>query len=71
MGMQVFKYSPTTGQITLGGDVGSISSLIHPVLGGLLHYSVFANEPTIGLKVVEHHAHALRHGEGVCMMAQL
>lgn len=28
MGMQVFRYSPTTGEIALGGGVGGISSLI-------------------------------------------
>lgn len=65
MGMQVFKYSPTTGEITLGGGVGSISSSIHPVLGGLLHYSVFADEPTIGLEAVQRHGRALVGKEGI------
>jgi len=65
MGMQVFKYSPTTHEITLAGGVGSISSSIHPVLGGLLHYSVFSDVPTIGLEAAKRHAHALRHKEGV------
>jgi hypothetical protein len=64
MGMQVFKYSPTTHEITLAGGVGSISSSIHPVLGGLLHYSVFSDVPTIGLEAAKRHAHALRHKEG-------
>lgn len=65
MGMQVFKYSPTTGEVTLGGGVGSISSSIHPVLGGLLHYSVFADEPTIGLEAVQRHGRALVGKEGI------
>lgn len=65
MGMQVFKYSPTSGEITLAGSVGSISSSTHPVLGGLLHYSVFSDVPTIGLEAVKRHGHALRNREGV------
>lgn len=65
MGMQVFKYSPTTGEMTLGGGVGSISSSVHPVLGGLLHYSVFADEPTIGWEVVKRHGRALCAEHGV------
>ncbi|CAF9922181.1 MAG: hypothetical protein HETSPECPRED_004987 [Heterodermia speciosa] len=64
MGMQVFRYSPTTGEIVLGGSSGSISSSNHPVLGGLLHYSVFSEEPS-STERTKHHAHALRHSEGV------
>lgn len=41
MGMQVFKFSPTTGEMALVGGVGSISSSTHPILGCLLHYSLF------------------------------
>ena len=41
LGMQVFRYSPTAGEIVLGGRTGSISSSKHPVLGCLLHYNVF------------------------------
>ena len=44
MGMQVSKYSPTAGEVFLAGPVGSISSSLHPVLGGLVHYSAFINE---------------------------
>ncbi|KAL8660761.1 MAG: hypothetical protein Q9202_006228 [Teloschistes flavicans] len=65
MGMQVFKYSPTTGEITLSGGLGSVSSSAHPILGGLLHYSVFADEPNVGLEVVKNHARALRGTGGV------
>lgn len=64
MGMQVFKYSPTTGEITLGGANGSVSSSAHPVLGALLHYSAFPNDSR-GSKTFRHHAQALRHSEGV------
>ena len=64
MGMQVFKYSPTTGEIVLGGSSGSISSSNHPVLGGLLHYSVFSEDQS-SIKFTQRHAHALRHGEGI------
>ncbi|KAL8705959.1 MAG: hypothetical protein Q9201_000953 [Fulgogasparrea decipioides] len=65
MGMQVFKYSPTTGEITLSGGVGSISSSTHPILGGLLHYNVFSDQPTIGLSIVRRHGRALRNNAGV------
>ena len=65
MGMQVSRYSPTTGEITLAGGVGGVSSSTHPVLGCLLHYSVFANEPTIGLENARRHGRALRQEHGV------
>ena len=65
MGMQVFKYSPTTGEVTLGGGCGSISSSAHPVLGGLLRYSVFLDEPSIGIDRARLHSRALRNIEGV------
>ncbi|KAI4180878.1 MAG: hypothetical protein L6R41_006966 [Letrouitia leprolyta] len=65
MGMQVFKYSPTTGEVTLGGGTGSISSSIHPILGGILHYSIFANEPMEVSADVKRHGNALRQGSGV------
>ena len=64
MGMQVFRYSPTTGEIVLGGSSGSISSSNHPVLGGLLHYTVFSEDQNQN-KYAQRHAHALRHGEGI------
>ncbi|KAL8720122.1 MAG: hypothetical protein Q9225_002967 [Loekoesia sp. 1 TL-2023] len=65
MGMQVFKYSPTTGEITLGGGSGSVSSSIHPILGGLLHYSVFSNEPVVAISDVRRHGRALRQHSGI------
>ena len=65
MGMQVFKYSPTAGEITLAGGVGSVSSSVHPVLGCLLHYSVFSDQPTIGKDAAKRHGRALRHAEGI------
>ncbi|KAI4099953.1 MAG: hypothetical protein L6R37_005749 [Teloschistes peruensis] len=69
MGMQVFKYSPTTGEITLSGGLGSVSSSAHPILGGLLHYSVFSDGPAaglgFGLEVAKNHARALRGQRGV------
>ena len=65
MGMQVSRYSPTTGEITLAGGVGGVSSSMHPVLGCLLHYSVFSDEPTIGLETVRRHGRALRQEHGV------
>ena len=40
MGMQVYKYNPTEGEISLAGSTGSISCSAHPVLGCLIHYSV-------------------------------
>ena len=65
MGMQVFRYSPTTGEIALAGGLGGVSSSAHPVLGCLLHYSVFANEPNTGFKVSKRHSHALGQENGV------
>ena len=65
MGMQVYKYSPTDGEIIMAGGVGSISSSNHPVLGGLVHYSVFSNEPRIGLDKAQCHGRALVQREGV------
>lgn len=60
MGMQVYTFSPTSGEFALGGGLGSISASNHPVLGTLLHYSVFSSEPTAGLEV------ARRHGQALC-----
>ena len=65
MGMQVTKYSPTTGEITLAGGVGGVSSSAHPVLGCLLHYSVFSDEPAIGLENARQHGRALRQAHGI------
>ncbi|KAI9875149.1 MAG: hypothetical protein M1830_008823 [Pleopsidium flavum] len=65
LGMQVSKYSPTTGEISLAGGVGGISSSVHPVLGGLLHYSVFSSEPTIGFEAARRHGRALLQEKGV------
>ncbi|CAD6569242.1 MAG: hypothetical protein ASARMPRED_002680 [Alectoria sarmentosa] len=65
MGMQVSRYSPTTGEITMAGGVGGVSSSVHPVLGCLLHYSIFSNEPAIGFETARRHGHALRQEHGV------
>lgn len=65
MGMQVSKYAPTTGEISMAGSVGGISSAVHPILGGLLHYSVFASEPNIGFEEARRHGHALLQEKGV------
>ena len=63
MGMQIYKYSPTTGELTFGG-IGNLSSSAHPVLGGLLHYSAISEDPK-GRDLRKRHCHALRHSEGV------
>ena len=65
MGMQVYKFSPTTGEITLSGGLGSISTSSHPVLGTLLHYSVFLSEPQDGFEAVRRHGEALCGRDGV------
>jgi hypothetical protein len=65
MGMQVYTFSPTSGEFALGGGSGSISASKHPVLGTLLHYSVFSSEPTAGLEVARRHGQALCHKEGI------
>ena len=41
LGMQVHRYSPNMGEISMAGAAGSISSSSHPVLGTLTHYSTF------------------------------
>ena len=65
MGMQVYKFSPTSGGITLSGGLGSVSTSSHPVLGTLLHYSVFLSEPTTGFEAVIRHGQALCHEQGI------
>lgn len=65
MGMQVFRYSPTTGEITLAGGVGGVSSSAHPVLGCILHYSVLSSEPNIGIETARRHGRALCQEHGV------
>ncbi|MCJ1279168.1 hypothetical protein MMC21_006992 [Puttea exsequens] len=65
LGMQVYKYSPTTGDIILSGSVGSISSSSHPLLGTLLHYNVFENElDRQSSAVLRANANALREKGG-------
>lgn len=65
MGMQVINFSPSSGQITLAGGSGSISSSVHPTLGLMLHYEFFRNEPSINADVARQHGDALRQKEGV------
>jgi len=65
MGMQVYKYSPTTGEIVLAGRVGSISSSSHPLLGTLLHYGVYMNHSAGGSEAIERNVSALRQKNGV------
>ena len=65
MGMQVFKYTPTSGEISIAGGLGSISSSTHPILGGLLHYSVFTDEPSIGFEATRRNGRALLQEKGV------
>ena len=65
IGMQVYRYSPTSSEIALGGGLGSMSTSSHPVLGTLLHYSVFSSEPTAGIEVARRHGKALCQAEGV------
>lgn len=65
MGMQVSKYVPTTGEISMAGGVGGISSAIHPILGRLLHYGVFTSDPIIGFEKTRRHGHALVQEKGV------
>jgi len=37
--MKFYRYSPTTGEISMSGRVGTLTSATHPILGGLLHYT--------------------------------
>ena len=63
LGMQVYKYSPTTGEITISGSIRSVSSSSHPVLGGLMHYSDISSFQD--LDVAKRHGRALRSSQGV------
>ncbi|KAL8867978.1 MAG: hypothetical protein Q9174_005300 [Haloplaca sp. 1 TL-2023] len=66
LGMQVYRYSPTTGEITISGKIGSISSSAHPVLGGLVHYSDISDPSIPGwLSLEKQHSRALRQSQGV------
>ncbi|MDI1489041.1 MAG: hypothetical protein OHK93_008318 [Ramalina farinacea] len=65
MGMQVITFSPSSGQITLAGENGSVSSSVHPTLGLMLHYDVFRNDQSIGNDVARQHGNALRQEQGV------
>ena len=64
--MKFSRYPPATGEISMTGKVGAITSAVHPVLGDLLHYtpSVFlvANE---SLEEIRMHSRAVNQGEGV------
>ena len=65
MEMQVFRYSPTMGEVYLTGPLGSISSSIHPVLGGLTHYSAFRDGAAISKDVGKENGIALCGKGGV------
>ncbi|CUS15645.1 unnamed protein product [Tuber aestivum] len=61
-GMKFSRYSPATGEISMSGRVGAITSAAHPTLGGLLHYTPAAraqqdpspNETKMRLRAVNH-----------------
>lgn len=38
-GMRCLSYNPIVGELNMSGKCGSISSSVHPILGGLLHYT--------------------------------
>ena len=65
-GMKFPSYSRTTGEISMNRKVGAITSAVHPVLGGLLHYTpsllVVANE---SLEEIRMHSRAVNQGKGV------
>jgi len=65
MGMQVYKYNPTEGEIALAGGVGSVSSSGHQVLGCLLHYNAFIGSSNVNVAAARMHGQALRHQGGV------
>jgi len=66
-GMSLSKFEPTTGEISMTGKYGGISSSVHPILGGLLHYTPSAlKESGSGRnETLERHARAVRQKEGV------
>ena len=65
-GMKPSGYPPATGEISMSGKVGAITSAVHPVLGVLLHYTpsvlVVANE---SLEEIRIHSRAMNQGKGV------
>lgn len=65
MGMQVSKYSPMTGEITLVGAVGGVSSSVHPALGCLLHYTISSKLTALNFETASRHGRALRQEHGV------
>ena len=64
MGMRVYQFSPI-GEITLSGGIGSISFSKHPVLGALLHYSNFLDQPIAGFGIARLHGRALYQENGI------
>ena len=65
MGMQVSKYSPMTGDITLAGAVGGVYSSVHPALGCLLHYRISSKQTALDFETASRHGRALRQKHGV------
>jgi len=65
-GMKFSRYSPTTGEISMSGKIGAITSSVHPVLGGLIHYTpvprVTAYENQREMRM---HSWAVNQGKGV------
>jgi len=64
-GMSLSKYEPTTGEISMSGQSGAISSSVHPILGGLIHYTPSAVGFTPRGESLERHAKAVWQGKGV------
>ena len=65
-GMKFSRYSPATGEISMSGKVGAITSAVHPVLGGLMHYTpgVLATADD-SLEEMKMHSRAVNQGKGV------
>src|SRR5205807_3028219 len=65
-GMKSSRYLPVAGEISMSRKVGANTSAVHPVLGGLLHYTpsvlVRANE---NLKEMRMLSRAVNQGKGV------
>jgi len=65
-GMKFSRYSPATGEIGMSGEIGAITSAVHPVLGGLMHYTpgVLATTDE-SLEEMRMHSRAVNQGKGV------
>lgn len=67
-GLHLSKYSPATGEISMSGSLGALTTSVHPILGGLLHYTPTlrrTNAAAIKSANFKAHARAVSERKGV------